>query len=130
MYEEFSLKRIHEIGTGHDELCKKIRSHVNGGLPSEEIYSFVFNGFDTYRKFTERSGNWAGSSELIAFASALEVRVSCYGNDKIVSGEVSFDKYGRILPYLDWNAHLPLQLTLFQCWGGGHYRALVPNSLL
>jgi hypothetical protein len=52
MSEELHGKGLHATGLKHDQLCSRVIKEVNGGLTTQEIYSFVFDNFEKYAQFT------------------------------------------------------------------------------
>jgi len=103
--------------------------------PRREVYDFVMKHADEYMRVTGREGNWAGSSEMAALASALERSFEAYGNNWVSQDAVELRSVGtdqwEVLPYFyapaPGNSRSLPPVRIFQTKGGGHYQMLHSN---
>eukprot|EP00931_Biecheleriopsis_adriatica_P049783 TRINITY_DN28804_c0_g1_i3.p1 TRINITY_DN28804_c0_g1~~TRINITY_DN28804_c0_g1_i3.p1 ORF type:complete len:242 (-),score=54.27 TRINITY_DN28804_c0_g1_i3:44-769(-) len=137
MAEEFIGSNTTELaadipGWDRMSLYSRVREVVST-WELERICKFVLLHGEEYMATTGREGNWAGSSEMAAMASALRRPVMAYGNnwvsqDEVQLLEVAPDQW-ELQPYFE--AHVPGEsraepILVFQTNGGGHYQMLRP----
>jgi len=103
--------------------------------PARDVQDFVLKHAEEYMQITGCEGNWAGSSEMVALASALGRSFAAYGNNWISQDSVELQLTGlgqwEVLPYFEAPgagsiAGLP-PVRIFQTNGGGHYQMLSPG---
>jgi len=100
--------------------------------PPGEMYDFVLRHAEKYMDCTGREGNWAGSSEMAALASAFERPFAAFGNNWVSQDEVELRCVGadqwEVMPYFDVPApgksRGAAPVRIFQTRGGGHYQML------
>jgi len=81
-------------------IYKRIRDLAHSKRP-EEIQEYVLKHAEHYMSITGRPGNWAGSSEMLALASAFGRSIEAYGNNWISQDAVYVEKSGTVQPYLN-----------------------------
>lgn len=115
----------------------RVQEHVRD-TPEEEVVKFVLKNAEQYIARTSREGNWAGSSEVLALASALGRPFEAYGNNWVSKEAIDLraGEGGRleVLPYFrappagaaDAGGAAAPPVRIFQVNGGGHYQMLSP----
>lgn len=105
---------------------------VKQQMSKKEIYSFVVRHAEEYMASTGRDGNWAGSSEMVALASALRRPFAAYGNNWISQEDLELVMVGEgtweVQPYFATPPAVAESsaepIRVFQVGGGGHYQML------
>lgn len=129
------------------KIYQTVKAEVQRRAPEQKL-EFVREHMDYYMLKTGRDGNWAGSSEMVALASALQRPIEAYGNNWVSQDKVltvrSADGTDRVLPYFsagpaaDGEGAEPISsaagsgdlrpIRVFQTGGGGHYQMLVAKQ--
>lgn len=93
-----------------------------------EMGDYCKREFDRYKSNTERSTNWAGTSELIAIGRIFKRQVIAFGQDFASGDNSHLDEQDHVLPYFSTAKTALSPIVIFQCHGGGHYKRLVPPA--
>lgn len=104
-------------------LALKDVHEITKNSTKKDCFNYVKNNFEMYRQHTERSTNWAGSSEAISLSRLFKRHIQLFGQDSASSADVSFDDNGDVLPYCKYSGKNP-PIFIFQRNGGGHYQRL------
>lgn len=140
MAEEFISKGKTELAEGlplwgvRETVYNRVREKARD-TPAGKVHAFVLEHAEEYMRCTGREGNWAGSSEMAALASALGRSFEAYGNNWVSQDAVELRPAARpggtweVQPYFAAKGGRSAKtepVRIFQTNGGGHYQALEP----
>ena len=92
-----------------------------------EKTEYCKKNFEKYKEITSGPTNWSGTTEAMSLAILFQRPLHIYGFDKIDCLTIQFNDKKEVLPYyqISFPNNMKNPLGIFQCWGGGHYIAIV-----